>query len=169
MTLLLFIVGGLILLFGFVVAFGAPYVPSLRSEVALAFKDLYALGKDDFVVDLGSGDGSVLAVASKNDARCLGVELNPALVLISRFRLRGRADIQLGNMWMTVLPPQTTLVYAFVVSRDTKRLEKLMQKEVNRLGKEVFLMTFGAALPEIQPTRTRKAHSLYLFKPLQVD
>ena len=168
MTLVVVIVGGLILLFGFVVAFGAPYVPSLRKEVAGSFKELYPLSKKDLVVDLGSGDGSVLLTASRSGARCFGVELNPVLVLISRFRLRNRAQVKLGNMWLIPLLPQTTLVYVFTVSRDVKRLEKLLQSEANRLNKEIFLMTFGAELPARQPVKTRNAHSLYSFKPLQV-
>jgi hypothetical protein len=168
-SLILLIVGAVVLLFGFVVAFGAPYVPSLRKEVSAAFSELYPLGADDMVVDLGSGDGSVLLAASKTGARCVGVELNPILVALSRLRLGMRADIRLSNMWLMVLPPETTLVYAFVVSRDTKRLEKFLQKEANRLQKEIHLMTFGAALPSVQPIRIRKAHSLYSFKPLQVD
>ena len=165
----LFIIGAFILVFGFVVAFGAPYVPSLRKEVYSAFNELYPIGRGDTVVDLGSGDGSILLAASKKGARCVGVELNPVLAAISRFRLRKRADVKLGNMWLMLLPAETTLVYAFVVSRDTKRLKILMQNESNRLNKEIFLMTFGAALPGKQPTKIRKAHSLYSFKPLQVD
>jgi len=167
-TLVLFIIGGLVLLFGFVVVFGAPYVPSLRKEVSGAFKELYLLSKKDLVVDLGSGDGSILLAASKSGAHCFGVELNPVLVFISKLRLGKRADIQLGNMWLTKLPSETTLVYAFVVSRDTKRLERRLQTEANRLNKELLLMTFGAALPSKHPVRIRKAHSLYSFKPLQV-
>ena len=169
MSLIFIIIGAAVLLFGFVVAFGAPYVPSLGKEVRNAFKELCPVSKKDTVVDLGSGDGSVLLAASKAGAHCVGVELNPALVIISRLRLGKRADIHLGNMWLTQLPPQTTLVYAFVVSRDTKRLKKYMQAEANRLKKDVNLMTFGAMLPNVEPLQVRKAHSLYVFRPLQAD
>ena len=169
MSLIFIIVSAAVLLFGFVVAFGAPYVPSLGKEVRNAFKELFPISDKDTVVDLGSGDGSVLLAASKAGAHCVGVELNPALVIISRLRLGKRAEIRLGNMWLMELPPQTTLVYAFVVSRDTKRLKKYMHAEANRLKKDITLMTFGAMLPDIKPLRIRKAHSLYVFRPLQAD
>ncbi len=169
MSLIFIIISAVVLLFGFVVAFGAPYVPSLGKEVRNAFKELYPLSKNDTIVDLGSGDGSVLLAASRSKAHCVGIELNPALVMISRLRLGKRADIRLGNMWLTELPPQTTLVYAFVVSRDTKRLKKYMQAEANRLKKDITLMTFGAMLPNVEPLKICKAHSLYVFRPLQAD
>jgi len=166
---LLLVGGAVVALFGFVVAFGAPYVPSLRNEVRRAFNELYALNSGDVVVDLGSGDGTVLLEASQKGASGFGIELNPLLVFVSRLRLHGRAKITLGNMWLVRLPANVSLVYVFAVSRDTKRLERYMQKEANRLGKEVWLMTFGATLPTIKPVRVRKAHSLYTFKPLQAD
>jgi hypothetical protein len=168
-TFLLIAIAVVILLFGFVVVFGAPYVPSLRKEVRDAFKELYPLGKDDVVVDLGSGDGLVLVEASKKGATGIGIEMNPLLVLISKLRLGRRAKIRLGDMWQTSLPKNVSLVYAFTVSRDTKRLERFMQSEADRLQKEITLMTFGAKLPIRTPIRIRKAHSLYSFKPLQAD
>ena len=167
MILLLIFFAAVVLLFGFVIAFGAPYVPSLKKEVRAAFDELYPLNKDDFVVDLGSGDGSVLLVASAYQAGGLGIELNPLLAYISRLRLGKRAKIIIGNMWLAKFPPQTTLVYVFSVSRDVRKLEHLMQQEAVRLDKELMLMTFGAALPTVEPIKTRNAHSLYSFKPLQ--
>lgn len=167
MTILLLIVAILVLIFGFVVVFGAPYVPSLRKEVRGAFVELYPLTKQDTVVDLGSGDGSVLLEASKREAVCIGIELNPLLVLISRLRIGKYGHVMLGNMWALELPAGTTLVYAFTVSRDTKRLTHYMQKEANRLNKSLVLMTFGAGLPKQTPVKVLKAHSLYEFMPLQ--
>lgn len=156
-------------LFGLVALVGAPYVPSLRSEVRSALRVLYPLTQQDVVVDLGSGDGTVLLEAIRCGARGVGVELNPILVMFSRFRLRGRALIHFGDMWRMQLPKEVSLVYVFSVSRDTKRLEGFMQQQANRLQKEIFLMTFGATLPRHIPVRTLKAHTLYSFKPLQAD
>lgn len=169
MTVVFIIICALIALFGFVVAFGAPYVPSLRREVRGAFDSLYPLGGADTIVDLGSGDGSVLVEASRHGAACYGVELNPLLVIISRLRLRKKAKITLGNMWLYKLPARTTLVYVFSVSRDAKKLEKFMQIAANRHKREIALMTFGPDLGSRQPVARHNAHALYLFKPLQVD
>jgi SAM-dependent methyltransferase len=166
--ILIWLICGIVLVFGFVVAFGAPYVPSLRGEVRQAFKRLYELGRHDVVVDLGSGDGQVLIEAAKKGAKKLyGYELNPVLVGISRLRLRGRADIRLANMWSVRLPEDVTLVYAFVVSRDTRRLVGFLEREATRLGRPLTVMTFGADLPDKRPKAVLKAHSLYEISPLQ--
>lgn len=165
MMLLVWILAGLAGLFGFVVAFGAPYLPSLRGEVRKAFTTLYPLKKDDVVIDLGSGDGVVLLEATRRGAHGYGYELNPALVLLSRLRLRGRAKIHLANMWKIELPPDTTLVYVFSVSRDVSRLATFLENEATRLKRPLMVMIFGAGLPDRKPKATLKAHSLYEIKP----
>ena len=95
------IVSGLFFLFALFAFTGAPYVPTLRSEAEKVFKKLYRLGHKDLVVDLGSGDGTVLVAAAKCGAKVYGIELNPILVLISRFRLRKfkHARVDLGNIF----------------------------------------------------------------------
>src|SRR5688572_14789612 len=46
--------------------------------------DLAKVTKDDFVIDLGSGDGRMVIAAAKRGARALGVEYNPKMVALSR-------------------------------------------------------------------------------------
>ncbi len=46
--------------------------------------DLARVTKDDFVMDLGSGDGRTVITAAKRGARAMGVEYNPDLVEFSR-------------------------------------------------------------------------------------
>ena len=164
---LFWVVAGLVLVFGFVVAFGAPYVPSLRGELKHAFKKLYALGPNDVVVDLGSGDGQVLVEAARYGARGYGYELNPLLVLISRLRLRRKATIQLANMWQVTLPEATTLVYVFAVSRDSKRLGRMLQRQADAKGSTVRVMTFGSGLVGYTPVKELRGHKLYEILPVQ--
>ena len=97
MTVLFVILGAILVLFLLSALTGAPYVPSFQKELRLAFKDLYKLGKDDFIVDLGSGDGVVLKTAAEFGASGLGIEINPVLVYISRFRLRKHKNISIRN------------------------------------------------------------------------
>jgi hypothetical protein len=155
------------LLFGFVIVRGAPYVPSHRRFVRLAFTQLYKLSDKDVLVDLGSGDGVVLRLAAERGAKAIGYELNPILVALSRFLSRGNPKITTmpGDMWLVDLPKETTIVYAFSVSRDARRLEKKMQQTVNHNGRPVWLITYGAKLKTKEPVRTLHAHSLYLFEP----
>src|SRR5262245_46476641 len=46
--------------------------------------DLAKVTKDDFVMDLGSGDGRTVITAAKRGARALGVEYNPDMVELSK-------------------------------------------------------------------------------------
>jgi SAM-dependent methyltransferase len=48
--------------------------------------DLARITKDDFVMDLGSGDGRNIIGAAKRGARGVGVEYNPDMVALSRRR-----------------------------------------------------------------------------------
>jgi SAM-dependent methyltransferase len=59
---------------------GGPFVPTPQSVVD-AMLDLAKVTADDFVVDLGSGDGRiVLTAAQRYSARGVGVDIDPELV-----------------------------------------------------------------------------------------
>jgi SAM-dependent methyltransferase len=46
--------------------------------------DMAKVTKEDFVMDLGSGDGRTVITAAKRGARALGVEYNPDMVALSK-------------------------------------------------------------------------------------
>ena len=163
--ILLWIVIGVVVLFGFVVLFGAPYVPTLNAELKRAFTDLYDVKPSDTVVDLGAGDGRVLVAALQKGAMAYGYELNPLLVLIARLRVGQRASVKLRDMWSVDLPSGTTLVYVFTVSRDSERLRRYLQSQADRLDARVSVMTFGPTFKQLKPTATLRGHSLYVFEP----
>lgn len=160
---------GIVLLFGFVVFRGAPYVPSHRKEVERAFDELYKVDSSDFVVDVGSGDGIILRLAAARGARAVGYELNPALVVIARFLSRKNKNtaVYLSDFWFARLPSQTTLIYAFAVERDIEKLARKIQTEANRLGKTLHVITYGSSFHSIQPVGELGAHHLFIFHPLQ--
>jgi len=168
---MIWVVGFIILLFGFVVFRGAPYVPSRRKYIQRAFTELYPLGKDDVLVDVGSGDGIVLRIAAEHGAKAIGLELNPALVGISRWLSRGNANVEvrLVDFWLKPIPDDTTIVYGFMVTRDIEKIEKKMQQETNRLGRPVRFMTYGSELIEHTPDAELVGYHLYTFNPLQSD
>jgi len=163
------ILATVILLFGFVAFLGAPYVPSKRRELRHAFEHLYPLGRSDVLVDIGSGDGVVLREAAKRGARAIGYELNPVLAWFSRWisrRYKG-IEVHVANMWNISFPEEVTVVYVFAVSRDSKKLEGMMQSEANRMKKSLKLISYGCKLPSKIPIKTSGAHFLYDFLPLQ--
>jgi len=160
----------LIVIFGFVVFRGAPYVPSHHSEVVKAFsQDLYPVGENDVVVDVGSGDGIILRLAAQSGARSIGFELNPVLVLISRFLARGKKNIKtvLADFWLTDLPYDTTLVYAFTVTRDIDKMANKLQNEATRLQRPLYFISYGTSIKNKTKLKQLGAHHLYRFEPLQ--
>jgi phospholipid N-methyltransferase len=73
---------------------GGPYVPTPQVVVDEMLR-MAKVGADDFVIDLGSGDGIiVLTAAQKHKARGFGVDIDPELVKLSNneAKKRGIAD-----------------------------------------------------------------------------
>jgi len=164
----IYILGAVVLVFGFVIAFGAPYVPSHRQDVRRVFTH-FKLSSKDTLIDVGSGDGIVLREAAKRGAKAVGYELNPVLVLISRLASAGRGDItvHLANFWLVSFPKGTTYVYSFAIGRDRKKLEAKIQSEATRLDQTITLLCYGNPLKERKADETFEAYSLYRFQPLQ--
>jgi hypothetical protein len=166
--LLLAVVAIFVLAFGAVVFIGAPYVPTLKKDIDKAFDDLYPVDSGDVVVDIGSGDGKVLRAAASRGARTLGYEINPFLAGISMLLSIGKPRIstRLDNIWVVQFPADTTLVYVFTTTRDAKRISQKIQNEVERIGTDLHVMSYGATLPGGTHQRTAGAHHLYLYKAL---
>ncbi len=164
----IYVAGAIFLFFTFVIFFGAPYVPSHKKDVKKVFEFL-KIGKKDLIVDVGSGDGIILRLAAQRGASAVGYELQPVLVLISKLAGFRYANVstKLANFWRVSLPAKTTLVYAFSVSRDEKKLTAKIQSEATRLNKTIKLLCYSAPLSGMKPDLTFEAYSLYSFSPLQ--
>jgi hypothetical protein len=160
---------GLVVVFGFVVFRGAPYVPSKRRQLAVAFDELYQLGGQDVLVDIGSGDGIVLREAAKRHAKAVGYELNPILVVITWLLSHRQplVQVRLADFWLTPLPADTTVVYVFGESRDIKKMAQKVEDEAVRLNKKLALISYGFKVPGRQPIKHTGAYYLYEFTPLQ--
>lgn len=158
-----------VMLFGFVVFRGAPYVPTQRKYLIAAFSKLYQLKPGDVLIDVGSGDGRVLRLAAPIVKRAVGYELNPALVLISRLLSRKQRNVEtrLTDFWLAKLPNDLTVVYAFSVSRDIKKLTQKIERQATKTGHDIKLITYGAGLDNYQPDKTYQAFKLYTINPLQ--
>lgn len=82
-----------------------PYVATPASVVE-AMLDVARVNADDYLIDLGSGDGRiVLTAVSRRGARGTGVELNPALVAdakreAERLGIAGRANFVDANIFI---------------------------------------------------------------------
>ena len=75
----------------------APFITT-PSEVVARMLQLARAGPEDFVIDLGSGDGRiVIAAAREHGARALGIELDAKLVALARRRAREAGVEQLAS------------------------------------------------------------------------
>jgi len=167
----LYIVGGIALVIGFGAFFGAPYVPSRRRDLTRMFDTLYPLTAKDVVIDVGSGDGIVLREASRRGAKAVGYEISPLFVALSKWLSRGdkNVTVTMANFWLASFPSDTTVIYAFSVNRDGKKLIKKMQSEATRLHKPLTLICYGSPLPGVMAAQEFEAYHLYKFSPLQVS
>ena len=159
MTWLVIIVGIVVLLFGMVVLFGAPYLPTLKPQMNTAF-ELLDLEEGQHLLELGCGDGGVLVAAAKRGYRVTGYELNPLLVIICRVRTwkyRKQVRVVWGNFWLKKLPAADG-IFVFLLP---KHMDKLDKKITQEFGKPVKLVSYAFAIP----TRAAKQEQggLYLY------
>jgi SAM-dependent methyltransferase len=165
---LFWVFAAIVIVFGFVVFRGAPYVPSKKGDIKRAFDELYPLSSRDLVVDIGSGDGIVLRQAAIRGAHAVGYELNPVLVLISRWFSRNQPNVKihLADFWAAKLPDATTVVYTFGESRDITKMANKVARESKRIGKPLHFISYGFEVPHQIPVKKIGAHYLYRFDPL---
>ena len=119
------------------------WVPSPSATVDMML-DLAKVSPDDFVIDLGSGDGRNVIAAAQRGARARGVEYNPKLVALSRENAQRagvaeRASFVEGDMFAADLSEATALVLFLIPSN----LEKLAPKFVTlRPGTRIVSNTY---------------------------
>ncbi len=161
MEVLLLLVTLIILLFGFVLLFGAPYLPTLTPQVktALAMADLR---KGQHLLELGCGDGKILIAAAQQGIRVTGYELNPILVLICKLRTRRYkklVTVVWGNFWNIKLP-ESDAIFVFLLPKFMDRLDK---KIVQESSAHVKLVSFAFEIPYKRVVSTRDGVFLYQY------
>jgi hypothetical protein len=158
---LLLIVGALLIgCFGFVLLFGAPYLPTLRPQVSEGL-DMLDLKAGQTMLELGCGDGQVLRAAAKRGWNCVGYELNPLLALLCWLRTRRygkRVRIVWGNFWQADWPPADG-IYGFILQRQMSKLDKKIMQYPSR---PIKLVSFAFTIQDRPHKMTR--HGLYLYE-----
>jgi|JRYD01.1.fsa_nt_gb SAM-dependent methyltransferase len=101
------------------------WVPTLDALVDAMLKAA-KVGPDDYVIDLGSGDGKIPIAAAKNfGARALGVEYNPQMVQLARCYVRvedlsDRVQIVQGDIFETDFSQATVLTLYLLTDLNLK-------------------------------------------------
>lgn len=129
------------LLFCFVIAFGAPFLPTLRPQVKQAL-DMMDLKPGQTLYELGSGDGRILIEAARRGIYAVGYELNPLLVVYSWIitrKYRKFIKIRCRNYWHANLAPADG-IFVFLLR---PYMEKLDKKIIQECSESVKLISFA--------------------------
>jgi hypothetical protein len=151
----------ILICFSIVIFFGAPYLPTLKKEKLVAI-ELLDLKKGELLLELGSGDGRMLKEMAKKEVFCVGYELNPILVLISRlicWPQRKFVTIKWANFWTEEFPDANG-IYVFLLDRY---MEKLNEKILNR-EKRVPLKLVSYAFKVPKKKYVQKKGALFLYQ-----
>jgi SAM-dependent methyltransferase len=151
--------------FGWVLIYGAPYLPTLKKQVEAAI-ELAALNKGDTIIELGCGDGRVLIEAAKRGYQSIGYELNPLLFLLAWIRTRKyntMVRVIYGNFWKKDWP-DADAIYVFLLPRLMSKLDKKIASENAAKGK---VISFAFKFPDRKPVAEKDGVFIYdLKKPV---
>lgn len=94
--------------------------------------DLAKLTPQDFLIDLGSGDGRTVITAARRGARALGIEYNPDMVELSRrnaaeAKVSDRAIFERGDLFEADLSKAQVITMFLLPSINMKLRPKLLQ------------------------------------------
>jgi hypothetical protein len=106
------------------------WVPS-PPEMVNKMMEMAKVSPNDFVIDLGSGDGRNIIAAAKIGARALGVEYNPDMVALSR-RLAQEAGVAEKAQFVEAD------MYEYDISKATVMALFLLPVNMNRLAPKFF-------------------------------
>jgi hypothetical protein len=144
-----------------------PFVPTALETVRDLLRCL-SVGKDDVVLDLGSGDGRIpyVAVTEFGSKAGLGVELNEKLCAESYSRFGDRIEVICGDLYFVLpaLVERVTVITAYLSPMLIEELEKLLLS-LRIKGVRVGLHDFP--FPNVKPTKTLKSVAEGMLWPLE--
>jgi SAM-dependent methyltransferase len=120
--------------------------------------DMAKVTPQDYVMDLGSGDGRNIIMAAKRGARALGVEYNAEMVTLARRNaakegVAERAKFLQGDMFEADIS-QATVLALFLLPDNLRRLTPKFQSQ---LKPGTRLVMNGFPIPEWSPDLTETA------------
>jgi hypothetical protein len=133
------------------------WVPTPQATVD-AMLNIAKLTKDDFLIDLGSGDGITVITAAKRGARAMGVEFNPDMVALAQQRAKeagmtARATFVQGDFFQTDFSKANVLTMFLLPSLNERLRPTILEmKPGTRVVTNTFRMGSGEDewLPETE-------------------
>lgn len=151
----------IVLLFSFVILFGAPFLPTLKSKTEEAL-EILDLKPGQTLIDLGCGDGRMLIAAARKGINSVGYELNPLLFFISWLRTRVYRDkvkVVFGNYWLKQWPSADAM-YVFLLA---SYMDKLNTRIVQQYKSGFKLVSFAYPIKSTKPSLKRGGFFLYIY------
>lgn len=154
--------------FGVTLFFGSPWVPTHRNR-ARRMLEFAAFVPGETIIDLGSGDGSILfcAVEDFGARQAIGYEINPLLVvwanIRSYIRKMGKRTMTYRKNIFTAPFPQVDVVATFLIPLTMKRLQ---EKFATELAPDTRIVSRGFAIPGVTPLRKHEGPEewMYLYR-----
>ena len=145
-------------------AIGAPWVPTPGDKVRKML-ELAKVDQNDTVIDMGSGDGRIIIIATEEfGADAIGIEADPLRVLWSRIRIRrqglnNKASIIWGNFYNQDLSDATVItIYQFEPVNN-----KLKPKFTSELKPGTRIVSYSFPFKDWTPTETAEDQKIYLY------
>jgi len=164
MTTLLIVIFIFVLMFGFVIFFGAPYLPTMRAQQEIAL-DLLDLQKGQIFYDLGCGDGRILRAAARRGLKAVGYELNPILAGIAwlnTLRYRKNVKVKCGNFWKANIK-NANGIFVFLIDNKMARLDKFIQSQCK---KPLKVASYAFQITGKEEAAKKAGIYLYTYRPL---
>ena len=140
---------------------GAPFVASKPNRIQTMI-ELANICKDMRVVDLGSGDGSIVIAAARAGAIASGVEMNPFLIPYSRWRAR-RAGVQERTTFVRGEIKDFPLhdadvVFLYLLPNLLRNISKKLSSE---LKPDAYVISNAFPIPEWTPVQEKNGVFVY--------
>lgn len=145
---------------------GAPYVPTMKNDIA-SFLKLANIKPEDKFVDIGCGDGRLLFASADQGAIATGYEISLIPYVLSKLKLlflkeKDNVKIIYANFWKKNLH-DADLVYFFLMPKFHDQLKEKFAKEL-RPGTKVIAYIWPVPGWEIiTEEKTSHDHMLYLY------
>lgn len=161
--LLLILVGFFIYIFD---AFlDLPYVATKRSKVVTII-ELASIKNKETAVDLGSGDGRLLFAAAQKGAFAIGYEVNPMLVVISKFhaQIKGLGDkisVKKTSLWKADLK-LADVIFVYARQGTMQKMEDFVYKNAKKGSRIIVNTDLTKPFPTKKPVKSE--NGIYLYR-----
>lgn len=141
---------------------GAIYLPT-KKKTSQKMIELLQIKPGEKALDIGSGDGRLVIAMARSGAIAHGYEINPFLVIISRFNiynagLKNKAFVHWKNFWLEDFSG-FDIVTLFGIDFAMPKLEEKLKKE---LKNDARIASFAFAFPNWQ--YDKKEYGIFFYK-----